>query len=87
MPLVILDNGQVPTGIKLRKFNVPVKFMTRSALQQGRVRAYLVVEKLEVKNNHAAVSLRYDVEGLLADVSLAKTNGKWAITDQQVLEQ
>ena len=85
-PLVIYNNGVVPTNINLTKFGVKVEFMNMEELFFYNKQAYLDFDKFEISSNEAVIQFHYAIEGLTVKIKLEKESDKWIIKKKELFE-
>lgn len=81
-PLKIAGD-KLPGGLKIVKATEPVKL---SEPPKSKKDAVLVVTELEIQGDKATVRYRYDVEGIRATVTLAKTPHGWELKNSRLVE-
>jgi hypothetical protein len=81
-PLKIAGD-KLPSGLKLVKATEPVKL---SEPPKSKKDAVLVVTELDIQGDKATVRYRYDVEGIRATVTLAKTPHGWELKNSRLVE-
>lgn len=85
-PLYIENNGVIQSTVRLFKFDQPVEIWKKKELFFYQKQAYLVFDSFEISDTHAALSFRYDIEGIQVSVTLNKIDGKWKITSGKITE-
>lgn len=78
-----LAGEQLPSGLKLVKSTEPVKIV---AGPKSKKDAVLVVTELTAEGDKATVRYRYDVEGIRATVTLAKSAHGWELKNSRLVE-
>ncbi len=86
-PLIILNNGIIPTDLTLRKFGEPVQYMTAEILFFHGILAYLDFNKFEITSKHANIIFHYHIEGLTITLRFEKIKGKWTIKNRKLTEK
>jgi hypothetical protein len=74
---------KLPSGLKLVKATEPVKL---SEPPKSKKDAVLVVTEIDIQGDKATVRYRYDVEGIRATVTLAKTPHGWELKNSRLVE-
>ena len=85
-PLYLAESSQIRPGLRLTKFGEPVRIAPRDTLAAQR-KPFLEFTKLDVRESGAEVEFTYPVEGISGTITLARSNGAWAITKQTVQER
>ena len=78
-PLIIANDGIVPTNLALTKYGEPVAFLLKTELFFLDEKAFLDFEKFEITPTQAAVVYRYDIKGLTISLIFEKNGGNWSI--------
>jgi hypothetical protein len=78
-----ISGDRLPSGLKLVKATEPVKL---SEPPKSKKDAVLVVTEIDVQGDRATVRYRYDVEGIRATVTLAKTAHGWELKNSRLVE-
>lgn len=78
-----IAGDKLPSGLKIVKATEPVKL---SEPPKSKKDAVLVVTELEIQGDKATVRYRYDVEGIRATVTLAKTPHGWELKNSRLVE-
>ena len=86
-PLVIQNNGVVPTNLNLTKFGEPVQFMTEEELFFYGKEAFLAFERFEISQTRADVEFQYKIEGLIIKLTFVKADENWTIKKQGYFER
>lgn len=81
-PLKIAGDG-LPSGLKLVKGAEPVKL---SEPPKSKKDAVLVVTEIDIQGDKATVRYRYDVEGIRATVTHARTPHGWELKNSRLVE-
>jgi hypothetical protein len=81
-PLKIAGD-KLPSRLKLVKATEPVKL---SEPPKSKQEAVLVVTEIDVQGDKATVRYRYDVEGIRATVTLAKSAHGWELKNSRLVE-
>jgi hypothetical protein len=81
-PLKIAGD-KLPSGLKLVKATEPVKL---SEPPQSKKDAVLVFTEIDIQGDKATVRYRYDIEGIRATVTLAKTPHGWELKNSRLVE-
>lgn len=81
-PLKIAGD-KVPSGLKLVKATEPVQV---SAPPKSKKDAVLVFTEIDIQGDKATVRYRYDIEGIRATVTLAKTPHGWELKNSRLVE-
>ena len=87
VPLIILNNSKVLHDIKLYKFNKPVKILTEKEIKKQNVKAYLEFKYILTEKETASVSFMYNIEGMVAKIDFIEKNGKWEVSNIEVVEK
>jgi hypothetical protein len=74
---------KLPSGLKLVKATEPVKV---SEPPKSKKDAVLVFTEIDVQGSRATVRYRYDIEGIRATVTLAKTPHGWELKNSRLVE-
>jgi hypothetical protein len=74
---------KLPSGLKLVKATEPVKV---SEPPQSKKDAVLVFTEIDIQGDKATVRYRYDVEGIRATVTLAKSSHGWELKNSRLVE-
>lgn len=74
---------KLPSGLKLVKATEPVKV---SEPPKSKKDAVLVFTEIEIQGDKATVRYRYDIEGIRATVTLAKTPHGWELKNSRLVE-
>jgi hypothetical protein len=74
---------KLPSSLKLVKATEPVKL---SQPPQSKKDAVLVFTEIEIQGDKATVRYRYDVEGIRATVTLAKSPHGWELKNSRLVE-
>lgn len=86
-PLIIYNDGIVPSNLTLTKFGKPVQFMTKEDLFFHDEQAYLDFEKFEISPTNADIEFRYDIEGLTIRLTMEKLDDTWTIKTKKLIEK
>jgi len=86
-PLIIYNDGAVPTSLTLIKFGQPIQFMTKEELFFYNKLAYLDFDKCEITPTSADIVFYYDIEGLTIKVTMNKVDGNWTIKTKKLTEK
>jgi hypothetical protein len=81
-PLKIAGD-KLPSGLKLVKATEPVKV---SEPPKSKKDAVLVFTDIDIQGDKATVRYRYDIEGIRATVTLAKTPHGWELKNSRLVE-
>lgn len=84
VPVLVQVSPVIDPSWQLAKFDQPVQFV---AADQVGGRAVVEFTRLEVTGDQARVDLKYDVEGVRAWITLARTDGHWRWVDGQITER
>jgi hypothetical protein len=77
-----ISGEKLPSGVKLVKASEPVKV---SEPPKSKKDAVLVVTEIDIQGDRATVRYRYDVEGIRATVTLAKTPHGWELKKSRLV--
>ncbi len=86
-PLIIYNDGIVPTTLELTKFGEAVQFMTKEELFFYNKQAYLDFEKFEISPTRAYIEFQHNVEGLTIKLTFEKKNNIWKIKTKKLAEK
>ena len=78
-----ISGDKLPSGLRLVKASEPVKL---SEPPKSKKDAVLVVTEIDIQGDKATVRYRYDVEGIRATVTLAKTPHGWELKNSRLVE-
>jgi hypothetical protein len=78
-----LAGEHLPSGLKLVKSTEPVKIVDGPKSKKD---AVLVLTDIDVQGDKATVRYRYDIEGIRATVSLAKSGKVWELKNSRLVE-
>lgn len=81
-PLKIAGD-KLPSGLKLVKATEPVQL---SEPPKSKKDAVLVFTEIDIQGDKATVRYRYDIEGIRATVTLAKTPHGWELKNSRLVE-
>lgn len=83
-PLVIYDNGILPTNLILTKFGEPVLFMSKEDLFFHSMNNDLTFEKFQITPQQADINLHYPLDGISLHLKLEKEQGSWTIKSKML---
>lgn len=86
-PLIIYNEGIVPSNLSLSKFGEPVQFMTKEELFFHNKQAFLDFDKFEISLTQADIEFSYKIEGLTIVLMFEKVDGKWTIKTKKLIEK
>jgi hypothetical protein len=78
-----LAGERLPSGLKLVKATEPVKVVDGPKSKKD---AVLVLTEIDVAGDKATVRYRYDIEGIRATVTLAKSAHGWELKNSRLVE-
>jgi len=84
--LVILKNDCVDGIDSTLFFRMPIKFLLVSEILNDSIKAFIEFKEVNLKNDSASVSYRYDVQGVGIESSYIYKNGKWNIIKHHLWE-
>ncbi len=84
--LVILKNGCVDGIDSTLTFRIPIKFLLESEILNDSIKACIEFKEINLKNDSALVSYRYDIQGVGIESSYIYKNGKWNIIKHHLWE-
>jgi hypothetical protein len=86
-PLIILNEGTVPSNLTLTKFEEEVQFMLKNEVFFYDKQAYLDFDKFDISPTQADIIFRYNIEGLIIKLTFEKVDNKWTIKTKKLKEK
>ncbi len=83
-PLVMRRSGPLMSEPKLHKFGQPVVYVAEAELGG---RPHMSLSSLIMSKDRAQVGLKYDVEGVVAEIHLVREGGAWVVAKARVVER
>lgn len=85
-PLILLKNNNTKYFSNLYKFDVPVIVMDKKEINKSNY-PYLEINSLNTsEDKESKIDFSYAVEGIKGSVIFKLKDGKWEITDQEIIE-
>jgi hypothetical protein len=85
-PLVILKNQYIKEQFTVKKFGVPVLFLTEKEISKKQIKAYIKFRKMEIKGDYATVEFNYDIQGLGCYAKYNLKNCQWKLESKDLWE-
>ena len=81
-PLIIADEGVIPSHLTLTKFGEPVDFISIQDLFFIGEQAFLDFDEFEISPTQAKVVFRYPIKKLTIRLIIEKRDGEWSLIEK-----
>jgi len=86
LPLKLVQNEFVSDTLHLNKFDKKIRIASLASFEKDGVKDYLIIEELSIKNKSVSFSLKYPIEGVVAEGKLVKAAGEWSVRKHLIYE-